>query len=99
MATKRPSRKHQWLADRNLAECWLVLRIDNYKEASADRGQFYPATDNPGDRMKALWPDETHAVHAAKWATEKFGHTYGVFKMNQIVEQLIVTPPTKVTRL
>lgn len=96
MATKR----HQWLKDHDTNIAFLVLRIDNYDTMPQSRGQFYPMgtvseADKPGG--KAIWPTQESAEAAAHWATNKFGHTYAVFKMIAIVEPVL--HKGKVTRV
>jgi len=81
-----------------MEHAYLVLRLDHYDTESASRGQFYPVQNpNPdGDapEYKAMWPTLELAVGAAKWATEKFGHQYGVFGLVAFVEHANV--PVKV---
>lgn len=88
-------KKHQWFQERGVQAAFIVLRLDNYNTGTADRGQFYPAVRNFGDENKAIWPTRELALHAAEWATKKFGGVYGVFQITAIVEQK--TTPIQIT--
>lgn len=97
--TRRARGRHQWLRERNIDGAFVVLRIDDYATTPTDRGQFYPvAPREPYIRMRngnALWPSRASAEGAAKWATEKFGHQYGIFEMTAVVEHAV--SPVKIT--
>lgn len=93
MATRKP-KKHEWLLERNMEMPSVVLRIDDYSMIPLTRGQFVP-TFRPDDRMKAIWPTVEQAMNAARWAAQKFGHTYAVFTMGAIIE--VQEPPVTVT--
>lgn len=98
--TRKRLAAHQWLKDRDTTEAWIVLRIDNYSDSPEARGQFYPdgfvsEADKPGG--KAIWPSEFSAKMAAGWAAQKFGHTYGVFKLDAIIEPAKI--PLKTTKV
>lgn len=80
---------HPWIADREIHEAHIVLRIDDYSTMSSDRGQFYPAVERTDDKMKAIWSSRQKAIDAATWAAQKFGRQYGVFKMVAIVETTV----------
>jgi hypothetical protein len=86
--------KHEWLATRAMDKPSIVLRIDDYNTLPLSRGQFTPNYRND-DSMKAIWPNQELAAHAAEWAAKKFGHQYAVFTMVAIVES--AEPPLKVT--
>ena len=87
---------HQWLKDREMDSPCIVLRIDDYATTPhSSHGQFYTVQDRLDDKGKAIWPSEAHASEAAKWATKKFGHQYGVFRLVSIIEPAAV--PVKIT--
>lgn len=81
---------HEWVADRDIHEPHIVLRIDDYCMNPEQRGQFYPVNERRDDNQKAIWPNRELAIAAARWAVKQFGHQYGVFKMTTIVETAVV---------
>jgi hypothetical protein len=88
---------HKFLTDRKVKNVWIVMRLDDYKTTYATRGQIYTEMPRTDDANKALWTTEAAAMAAAKWAADKFGHLYGVFKCVSFIEQTKL--PIKVTRI
>ena len=89
--------KHEWLKARLMDSAWIVMRVDDYATTTASRGQLYPKVQRLDDANKAIWGSESDALSAAKWAAEKFGNTYAVFKLTAFVERAVA--PVKTVRV
>jgi len=101
MATKLP-----FLKDRHAAGAWIVLRLDNYHEAAANRGQYYPRLSDNGASLLpreshsiAVWPTEKQALAAAAWAVEQFGNEYGIFRLSAYVKAQKPVVKLQITRV
>jgi len=103
MATKLP-----FLKDRKAVGAWIVLRLDNYHTAAANRGQYYPKLSDkdtsiyhlPGEmRSVAVWPTEKQALAAAAWDVEQFGNEYGIFRLSAYVKAQKPVVKLQITRV
>lgn len=88
-----------WLKQRGMQGAFCVLRLDDYAMTPLNRGQFVTEGGRLDDMRKAVWPTYEQAQGAAEWATNKFGHQYGVFKMITFVEPKEPVTHVKITKI